>query len=480
MKNRRVGFLNVLTLACAALLASPMLAGAPPAEEAATTEDILYMEDGRELHGTILEERKDAIVFELVSVESGIQTKITIPIDDISEIVRDVAIEAPKAAPRRTRPASEDEVKPEEQRSFGAFRRAADNPNAPSIYIVPMKGQMGTDVNTDLYEKMIEDIRANDPDILVIQMNCADEQDMLYSMTGREEQGLADFDEYRKLVSLFRDQLGDIRQVLWIEDSVGVSSVVAFVWEDLYMKPQARLGGLQVLQGLGFERWSDEDVRGKMTAAFMSWVKGFLEYGGYSLILADAMVRPQFSLSGTWHGREVKWSLDTSGEYIVDTDDKKTAQFRAKHAEDLCISDGTAEDVDDLALLLGMREYRVCEGRGEEIFEDYTKDWRRSFDQCVEWLKDYQQYQGWVGEDPVKWLGAMKKRLEEVISAMDRYNAVELRLTQDHGVRRFDLITQIEQIKEQLRALKQAERGGDRRGGGGGGLGGGAGGGRGG
>jgi len=443
---------------------------APLADDA--TEDILVMNDGRELHGKILEEKGDAIVFQFVHRSSNIRTKITYRLSEIAEIHRDVPLdedEAETTTPKRKRrgATSRPDDEEEETRTYGAHRAAVDA-DAPSFYIVPMKGQMGTDVHTSVYEKMLDDIHEQDPDIIVIEMDCKDNEDVLYSMIGREEMGRADFDEFRKLVNLFRDDLREYRQVIWIKDSVGVSSAVALAWDELYMTPTARLAGLvSARDQTGFDRWSDEDVRGKMTAAFMSWVKGFLEYGGYSLVLADAMVQPKYSLSGTWKGREVEWSLDTKGEYIVDSSDEHTTNFRAKHAEDLCISDGTAENLDDLALLLGIREYRKLDSESVRIFEGYVEDWRRAFKNCRTWYLEYQQFRGWAtGEDTLKYLGQAKSRLDRIVSAIDRYPAVETRAASDYGIRRDQIEHEIELIKETIRGIRQSKRG---AGGGGGG-----------
>ncbi|MCP3904762.1 MAG: hypothetical protein GY715_14135 [Planctomycetes bacterium] len=433
---------------------------AAPVEE---TEDILVMDDGRELHGKILEEKGDSIVFQLVHKASNIRTRVTYLLEEIAEIHRDVAIageaeETTHKPTRRKRRATSRPDEDEPERTYGAHRAHVDA-DAPSFYIIPMKGQMGTDVHTDVYREMLDDIHATKPDILVIEMDCKDNEDVLYSLIGREEMGRADFDEFRELINLFRDDLREYRQVIWIKDSVGVSSAVALVWDELYMTPEARLAGLvSARDQTGFDAWSDEDVRGKMTAAFMSWVKGFLEYGGYSLELADAMVQPKYSLSGTWKGREVIWSLDTKGEYIVDSSEDHTSNFRAKTAEDLCISDGTAANLDDLALLLGIREYRKLDSEAERIFEDYREDWRRTYANCHTWLQDYNQFMGWAsGEDTLPYLGKAKKCLERVVAAMDRYEAVETRLGSD-GVRRFSLEIQIEQMKERMRGLRQRGR----------------------
>jgi hypothetical protein len=355
------------------------------------------------------------------------------------------------------------------------LRGASDATHLPGIYVVLMKGQMGTDVNRQVYEDVKADILEHQPDLIVIRMDCKDNEDRLYSDMSKFEEGLAEFDEYRELVNLFRDDLRDFRQVMWVHDSVGFSSPIALAWDELYMGPTARLGNMRVaFDKTNADRSSDDDFRGKMSAAVMSWVKGFLEYGGYDLKLADAMIIKEHKLSATWRGRDVIWSLNDSGEYPVDSSDENTAQFRAKTAEDFGISKGTAETLDDLALILGYREFRVIEGRGEEIVESYIEDWRRLFDQTKTWFDDYQQHLGWAGgEDTIKWLGRAKSDLQRIVNAMNRYKAVEIRWQMERGLNKFWFETEIEKLKERIRGIQQGRRaggGGSGRGGGGRGI----------
>jgi hypothetical protein len=283
---------------------------------------------------------------------------------------------------------------------------------------------------------------------------------------------MLEFENYRELIHMFRDELAEFPQVVWIRNSDGISATVAMAWESMYMTPKARFGGMStVLDQSNADKWADKDVRAKMMAAWLGMAKSFLEKGGYSLVLADAMLQPDKSLSGTWKGREVEWHLDTTGEYLVDDNPKRTVNFVAKTAEDLCISKGTAEDLDDLALLLGLREYRVIDGKQNDLTVGYIEDWRRLFAKCRKNLMDYEKFLSWAsGEDAIKYTGRAKSCLEDVLSAMDQYKAVEIRLGTDFGLDRVTLITYIEQLKEQLRAMQKQGRGagGGRAGGGGG------------
>ncbi|MHC4949040.1 MAG: hypothetical protein ACYTG1_12410, partial [Planctomycetota bacterium] len=329
----------ILTLAAVAAFvpAAPATAAPAPGE----TQDVITMADGRVLEGKILDETRDLVIFELVHRKLNTRTKMTLRKDDILEIKRDVPVEdaggdeaEADAAPAAgaAAPSGGSGMSAEPRRRHGVGQ--TDSADAPTFYLLPVKGQMGTDVHVEVYEDLVEDIRAHDPDYLIIKLECRDYEDRLYSRIGREEAGLADFDDYRAVVNLFHDDLRQYRQVLWVHDSVGISSMLALAWEELYMHPDARFGGLAIVRGqTGFDSWKDDDVRGKMTAAFMAMVKGFLEYGGYSHELADAMIRPQYTLSASFKGRSVDWALDGAGEFVVDGSDQRTLSFTAKTAE---------------------------------------------------------------------------------------------------------------------------------------------------
>lgn len=461
----------------AVVLATLLTTSLAFADEA--TEDILYMNDGRELHGQIISETRTEVVFQLVY--SGIKSTVTFRMDEISKIERDVAVageeeEAAEEKPRQ-RTTAKDEEDEKDPRTYGALR--GDDPSLPSFYVVPMKGQVGTDIHIDAYRPMVDDIRAFDPDFLVIEIDCADEEDRLYSRLDPNDAGLADsssLDMYRKIMNLFHDELRDIPQVVWVKDSIGIASVLALSWNNLYMHSDASLGGLRSAARFFEGARDDPDKFGKFREAYMAWLRGYVENSNRDTRLVDAMVMNEPRLSATWSGRDVSWSLDANGEYIVDNNPNATVNFNARSAANFCISEGTADSLDDLAIMLGLREYRVCDGVSETVFDDYTEDWRRALAAVAEEYEGYVEAQQFAnGEDAVRYLGKAKRHLEKIVSYMDRFEAVELRAMMEVGVRKFDIETQIELLKEQLTRLSRARRGTGRRGapGSGGGLGGG-------
>ncbi len=367
-------------------------------------------------------------------------------------------------------------AKAPEPRRYGHSRHEALGADVPTVYVVPVKGQMGTDIHPDIYEEVLEDINARQPDVIVFVLDSSEYPDLLIPQVEdpRESRGVLLIDDNIELVRMLRSDLSDFRQVLWIMDSVGLSSMLALAFDEMYMAPDARFWGLEaVIDRSKATSLSDDDVRAKMSAAWTGFVKSFAEYGDQDMVIADAMLWPEKKLSASFRGREVVWSLNDLGEFVIDDDEEQTLALRAKAAEDLLISDGTAESLDDLTFLLGYREYRETDGGGTKLVDDYIDSWRKAYEKSKELWADYNQHIQWAGGgETLKWTGRAKRDLQQIIRLMEQYKAVEIRWKSDMGQTKFALEIQVEKMKERIRAMKNSR--GSR--GGGGGYGGGGGG----
>ncbi|MCZ6836885.1 MAG: hypothetical protein O7G85_14005 [Planctomycetota bacterium] len=371
---------------------------------------------------------------------------------------------------------------------------ASDDASLTSVYIIPMQGQMGTDIHTSIYREVIEEINDARPDLVVWALNCADSDPEFGTQDDPTETGRIDLDHYRDLVNMLQDdpRLQDVRQVMWVHDSEGISSVVAMAWPEMYMAPGARLQGLQQLYDGIDDNVSDADVRAKFLAGVIAMSNGFLQMGGHPTHLGEAMINPEHRLAATWHGREVWWTLNGEGDYLIDQSEDETATFNSKTAEDFGISDGTAETLDDLLLLLGYREYRLIDGRAERKLEEYQANWRRAYEQSLAALIDYNTHLGWAGgsgrggggiggaggvgrgggagrgsgrggsrtsaaQSRIKYLSMARNDLKKVVAAMKRYEAVEYRLALQ-GTQLVPTELNIERLTERLRLLREAEK----------------------
>lgn len=436
---------------------SPQVAQAAAAGDGA--RDVLVLHDGRELEGRVLEETSSGVRFEII--RGSIRSTMTFSHDQVREILRDELVEkagdprADRDTPPAQDPGGGDDPSGDEQ-----YEHSSDDPNVPGIYVIPMEGQMGTDIHPSVYLELKDDILEQDPDLIVIKMNCSDRDDLLIPLNEATEEGLFMHSEYRELVNFFKDDLRHIPQVMWIQDSYGFSSLVAMAWEDIYMSPRARLAGLSQMSQLA-EGWSDPDVRAKMLAAWLGIGRSFLEYGNHPYELAEALMRPEKILAASFEGREVNWDLDGEGDILVNNSTERALVFDAKLAEDLLVSKGTVEDLDDLLFLEGFREYRILETDVPRVVERYWERWRSRFEQTEELIRDYQQYLDWAqGDDEIRYLGRARSALNQIIGAMEQYEAIEIRWRTDYGMTQLHLEVMAEQLAEQIRA---ARRGGRRR-----------------
>jgi hypothetical protein len=305
-----------------------------------------------------------------------------------------------------------------------------DPAKPPKIYVIPFgmdgKGQIGTDIHPSIYEKVAKDVKAKKPDLLILKLESYDRKrrDWLGDDTSREEIGRFDREDARNLRRLFTEELGDIPQVMWVKDSVGFGTVFALAWPHMYTAGDARLYGLARANEL--TQHPDKEVQRKFEAAFISIVNGFLKEGGHSDVLGLSMIRPEKKLSVTFKGREIEWLPDTSGQIVVDGDEARVTNFDARLAEDLGLSRGTADSIDDLMFQLGYREWDdslTKDQDGTKLVGDYIKGWRSAWTDSLKAWGEYEQNSGGDG----KAIARAIKALEQVKAAMNKYPAVEMR-----------------------------------------------------
>ena len=344
-----------------------------------------------------------------------------------------------------------------------------DPTKAPKIYVIPFgmdgNGQIGTDIHSSIYEKVVKDVKAKKPDLLILKLESFDRKrrDWLGDDTRREEMGRFDREDARKTLNFFTKELGDIPQVMWVKDSVGFGTIFALAWPYMYTDGDARLYGLARVNE--FTQHPDPEVQRKFEAAFISIVNGFLKEGGHPDVLGLAMIRPEKKLSVSFKGRELEWKPDTTGTIVVDGDEGKVANFDARLAEDLGLSKGTADTVEDLMFQLGYREWDDSLNKsgqdGVKLVGDYITGWRKAWTDSLEAFSQYEQNA--KGGDP-KGSAKALKALEQIKGAMTKYPAVELRWKM-RGMDRTAVEGLIKQLKERSKGGSGGGGGGSRGGG---------------
>lgn len=403
---------------------------------------------------------------------------------DMSALAQSKPATPPAKTPAKAASAKETAKKPTSKDAPVVASTVIETEKSKSVYIVPMgiedKGQFGLDIHPQVYEQIAKDITEKRPDIVVFVLNSADLSSVRYLGDDPRMLGLFDDDGIRKMTRDLKEVIEKVgaESIMIVRDAVGYSVLLGLSWPNMYMTDSARLMGLERIQ----ERTKAEDpeVYAKFREAMIGICNGFLISGGYDPNIGMAMMREDKMLSATFKGREIVWSDDAKGTWVVDgSKEKITAHFNSEMAEDLGLSDGTVSDdgatmIEDLMYLRGTRNYERLPQDGEILVRQYIDGWRKGLEDCV---KSYPKYQEALGEaqgkDEKKNLSKAKGILEKVLSILKKYPAVAIRLNQQFGISRLEIETELLTLKDRIRGLGKstAPPSGGRGKGGGGGLG---------
>ena len=455
--------------------------------------DVVYTRSRGEVVGQILEESDASIVIQWTDPVLGIAAPLTISRRDIITIERDVEREddVPDDQPKGLAGTVPTDVTLDEDAEEAPVKRVRQRSGgtAEKLYIVPMRGQVGTDIRSDVYEDIIEDIKVKQPDTIVVLIESHDERDIdAYEIDIMEEKGMpdrgdesvADMKDLVKLRRMFAEDLGDIRQVCWVKNAYSVASLLALSWPELYMTREAEFGN-------GWKAWfrsamaagDDPDKYGKYIDAAFGDVEGLVMYGGWlesdRLPFVEAFVIPEKALSTSWIGREAKWYGDLSGELILDSNREKDPRMVLKldgeRAEEFMIADGLADSYEDLVALWNVKSYEIV-GDASKVIEDHRSGWQREYKQAMAAFMTYSRFRN-AGE--VYRLASALKGIKKYIAIIKRNSAVMMRMRLEGraptNMTQLDIM--VKQLEDRIRMINS----GGRPGGGGGGNGG-AGGGR--
>jgi hypothetical protein len=148
----------------------------------------------------------------------------------------------------------------------------------------------------------------------------------------------------------------------------------------------------------------------------------------------------------------------------ADSSEERAVRFEAPVAEEILLSDGTADTLDDLVFLLGYREYTKVD-TGEKLAKQYTDDWRKGMKNVLEWMEEASQT-----EDDIAGLGRRKSFYEKVLAALKAFPVIEKRREiAGNGISRQAIEGALDDIKKDIQRQRDAEKQGRQGGGGGGG-----------
>ena len=152
------------------------------------------------------------------------------------------------------------------------------------------------------------------------------------------------------------------------------------------------------------------------------------------------------------------WRNSLKGEVALDASDEMALTIPALICDDLSLSQGTAEEIEDLAVLLGKRNYVVVEGIATDAQKKHTEDWRKAY---KSFLDQWVAYRQWLGRGGRSNLTKAEKALTRCIGLLRKWPEVATRTRAN--------VTDLELLLDEIKRAKRGGNGGRGRGGSGGG-----------
>lgn len=450
-----------LLVAVAFVAIAPTWTPAGPAVAAAQSEDAsldrVVLRNGRVVEGRILEVSDTEV--KMVVIVAGIEAPTTYPRTEVLEIQRGAGEAATGAAAVET-PASLPDG-------------ASDRPDGTVIYRLPLRGHlMGEPFGGIPYlfnqsrrdvisytpiEKAMEDAKSYDPEAIIIEID-ADSPGGFDGLFVAE--GLAPIFEQANRQGY--------RVVFWVESAGGGAAFVPLMSSEMYFKPDGVLGGIG---DLGEFDMGDESVNEKQISLRLGHAEGIAIQNGYHPALVRAMAREENWLAVKWEGGEPVYieheprPQDGPGWTILsdngqgDNADKSVFEgndvlnLDADMAQRLTVSNGTTDDIDELAFMLGIRDdYSVVTGKGRRVIEDYQDRLARAVDQLARLLEQTQDQSANSRAE----LGRQLRALEESRSILTTYAEV----LDPNGAFRSNIDVQIEALRQAIRSANNSGRSG--------------------
>lgn len=395
MNGRWLATLTLATLASVAGTYGSAQAGAPAMPRASipmADEDTLIFKDGKVVTGKILKE--DATTIKFKGTVGGIEFEADYKKDDILEIKR------AKVDPKAEKPKTT-ETKPVDDKN--KTPAAKDEPAAPTeggvkYYTMELSGHFGWDISqTPIRDCMKEAVKGGAEYVIVIMNNDWGQGPKELAEERKPED--AAFDELFRAEDMDDIFSSDLRNfdkppkvVFWVKRAMGGGAFLPLVCPTMYFSSDGKLGGIGNLTKL-FGGMGDEVVRQKQYSLRLKHAEGIANTGGYSIQLLRAMAIPEYVLTVAYpNGDPVFYERmpEGPGEFLL-TDDGKDANadtakaleagegndvltLTAKLAQDLRVSKGTVDDLDQLKFELGIARSGVeVKGHAKQIMDGWSK-----------------------------------------------------------------------------------------------------------
>ena len=364
--------------------------------EERTALDVIVFKDGKRLEGEIVEETDTTVKFRFKVGNIAGET--------VYQKADILAIQKNAGAPINGGEAKPDSTKTGTKKP-DAKKNVKHEEGAPTVYVVKCTGDFGREVCATTMERVIEDAKKHQPDVLVLEFEHAFEE---IDERGRPKfvYDPGSFDQLetaRQISTLITDRIRDDsewakkpRLVGYIKRALGAASFLPFVCPEIYFAPDALHGGVGGLDHM-FDGVGDKVVQEKQYSLRQKRAEGLAEKGGHNPLILRAMARIDYVLSYRMSGGKAEFleRLPEAADEFLLTDDgaedrrdgvQELIRYKgndvltldALTAERIGFSKGTVADLRELMYALGYtRDFVEVKGRAKDIIKAWAEEVNR-------------------------------------------------------------------------------------------------------
>ncbi len=354
--------------------------------------DTLKLKDGRTYEGVLIKKDARKVTFEVRG--SGIVYTKDFDASDVDVIVPGALKQpSPASAPATPKPSTDapavlksTETKPPAARPADKPVEAASMPcppacpalktySTPTYYVIPLHGEVGKTILTNMLKQSLDDAVARKPTVVVLELDSPG--------------GLCR--EATDIIEIIRQYSDKLRIVVYSSKSFSAAAVLAFSCKEIYFKPGGLMGAATsyVPDNLFLPAKLEE----KMQSVWRATARSAAESGGHDPGMAQAMIENKndlYLVEENGKKRSVESKSEKSGKLICHGGNVLT--MTANEAVEYGLAKGVAEDYAALGKQMGFDGWQECQGWGSLLAKHWETTWSKFDEEMKRIGRDFRKH----------------------------------------------------------------------------------------
>jgi hypothetical protein len=412
------------------------------------TVEVVFTESGRErtLEGTVVRADRTMIVVETTAAD-GKTSRKTIFFNDVKSMRSLGSAPAKEAGETGATTTTAPNAASGTSGGSGAAADDADGkkptPVAASdfkgVFYMPIEGTVGVGMRHDEIEAIGKEADKFGPgQIIIIEINSPG--------------GLVL--ESERIHATMLDLKKRHRVVAWIKEAISAAAFTALHCDEIYFMNVGALGSMTMFAGT-------QSAKGESLAGWLDLAGRVAKEGGRNPHIARCMIKIELELSYDipegGGPKDAIFREDAKGQFVLDRADTMLT-LNAAQALACGFSDGTADTVEELAVVMGLPMWKEVNEVGRKIHRDWQRTLKEGTHELTMLMNQY-EYKNTTSGDPEKIISTRIRIINDVLRWVDRCwsCAFEVMGGLPEQIKPA-LERELEELRRQLAEIKQAQR----------------------